>query len=210
MPTERFDKLKEQKRRCIGEAVIGEIRLVSCENLEISRIARRAGVSRGSLYTYFRDKDDMILCVMCWTWREALEYDMANLQSCGGDLWEAQERALDHRLEVCRTNPLFRQIYLAGKNSPNAYEAEFCDIREREYGAYKEWVYLNMEKARLRRRERADIDRLLEICGALLMAAVLEYICGAREEREIVLDFKERLRQLKSGVEEMEGGAKEK
>ena len=207
MPTERFDKLNEQKKKRIGDAIIGEIRQHSCKNMEISRIAQKAGVSRGSLYTYFQDKDDMILCVMCRTWREALERDKENLQSCGGDLWAMQELALNYRLEVCRANPLFRQIYLAGKNSDNAYEADFCSVREREYEEYKEWIYEHMDKGPLKRRERADIHRLLGICGALLMASVLECMCGAREEPEILLRFKEQLSHLKSELEERGNGA---
>ena len=59
MPTERFAALADSKKQRIRDAVISEFTRTSYGELQISKIARNAQVSRASLYTYFRDKEDL-------------------------------------------------------------------------------------------------------------------------------------------------------
>lgn len=59
MPTERFSSLSESKRKRISDAVVHEFMRTTYGELQISKIARGAGVSRASLYTYFAGKEDL-------------------------------------------------------------------------------------------------------------------------------------------------------
>lgn len=59
MPTERFAALADSKKQRIRDAVISEFTRTSYGELQFSKIARSAQVSRASLYTYFRDKEDL-------------------------------------------------------------------------------------------------------------------------------------------------------
>ena len=61
MPTERFTRLEREKKRRISEAVILEFQRTPYGEMQISRIAKSARVSRASLYTYFLGKEDMFL-----------------------------------------------------------------------------------------------------------------------------------------------------
>lgn len=61
MPTERFAGLEESKRKRIRDAVINEFQRTTYRDLQISKIAREAQVSRASLYTYFLNKEDLFL-----------------------------------------------------------------------------------------------------------------------------------------------------
>ena len=60
MPTERFERLSELKKRRIAKAIMDEIEQSSIEKLNMCRIAKKASISRGSLYLYFENKSDMI------------------------------------------------------------------------------------------------------------------------------------------------------
>ncbi|RGC55593.1 TetR/AcrR family transcriptional regulator [Dorea longicatena] len=61
MPTERFYRISEQKRRKIGEAIIQEIQQRGYRSIQLGKIASKANISRASLYTYFENKDDTVV-----------------------------------------------------------------------------------------------------------------------------------------------------
>ena len=65
MPTERFERLSELKKRRIAKAIMDEIEQNSIEKLNMCRIAKKASISRGSLYLYFENKSDMICFSLC-------------------------------------------------------------------------------------------------------------------------------------------------
>ena len=60
MPTQRFLKLKEEKRQVILSAAVHEFSRVPYSSASINQIIKEADISRGSFYTYFEDKDDLM------------------------------------------------------------------------------------------------------------------------------------------------------
>ena len=60
MPTQRFFKLKEEKRQLILKAAAHEFSRVPYSAASINQIIKEADISRGSFYTYFEDKDDLL------------------------------------------------------------------------------------------------------------------------------------------------------
>ena len=60
MPTQRFLNLKESKKNAILEAAANEFARVPYSAVSINQIIKEAEISRGSFYTYFEDKDDLM------------------------------------------------------------------------------------------------------------------------------------------------------
>lgn len=60
MPTQRFLKLKDEKKRVILDAAVHEFSRVPYSSASINQIIKEAEISRGSFYTYFEDKDDLM------------------------------------------------------------------------------------------------------------------------------------------------------
>ena len=60
MPTQRFLNLKESKKIAILEAAANEFARVPYSAASINQIIKEAEISRGSFYTYFEDKDDLM------------------------------------------------------------------------------------------------------------------------------------------------------
>lgn len=60
MPTSRFFALAEDKRRRIVKCCEEELNRVCFDAVSINRIVKNAGISRGSFYTYFTGKEDLI------------------------------------------------------------------------------------------------------------------------------------------------------
>lgn len=64
MPTQRFLKLKEEKKQVILAAAIHEFSRVPYSLASINQIIKEADISRGSFYTYFEDKDDLMQYIL--------------------------------------------------------------------------------------------------------------------------------------------------
>ncbi|PNV62627.1 TetR/AcrR family transcriptional regulator [Clostridium sp. chh4-2] len=78
MPTQRFYNLSENKRAVIKMAAIHEFSRALYADASINKIIKEAGISRGSFYTYFEDKSDL------------LRYLMEDFQSeCKGVIWKS-------------------------------------------------------------------------------------------------------------------------
>ena len=60
MPSERFFRLPKEKAETIRNAAIQEFKRVSPEEASINKIIQTAEISRGSFYTYFEDKIDLL------------------------------------------------------------------------------------------------------------------------------------------------------
>ena len=64
MPTERFYRLPEEKKRSICSAAVKEFARVPLDKVSINQIIKEADISRGSFYTYFEDKDDLMRYIL--------------------------------------------------------------------------------------------------------------------------------------------------
>lgn len=64
MSTERFEKLSKDKRQRILDASREEFARVPYEEASINQIIKNAGISRGSFYTYFEDKKDLLKYIL--------------------------------------------------------------------------------------------------------------------------------------------------
>ena len=59
MPTQTFFNLLDKKRHKILNAAVQEFTIRNLAEANISNIVKAAGISRGSFYQYFADKEDL-------------------------------------------------------------------------------------------------------------------------------------------------------
>ena len=91
MPTERFYKLPEEKKKAIRDAAMEECIRVPFEKVSINKIIQNAGISRGSFYTYFEDKRDLVRYIFSDTADKLKFFWTKSVVTHGGDLWIASE-----------------------------------------------------------------------------------------------------------------------
>lgn len=78
MPSERFMRLPEEKRKRICTAATEEFLHHPYSQVSINQIIRNAGIPRGSFYQYFEDKKDLFVHLMS-TWKEMVSQRMLEL-----------------------------------------------------------------------------------------------------------------------------------
>ena len=89
MPTLRFLNLEEEKRRRILEAAKKEFSSYDYDKVSINRIIQESGISRGAFYTYFLDKDDLLVHLFEAEEDKAVRYFMEIMQRNQGDFFQS-------------------------------------------------------------------------------------------------------------------------
>src|SRR5690349_3761299 len=64
MPRPRFDKLDDDKKRSILTIAAEEFAVHGYEASSYNRIIERSGISKGAIYYYFDDKEDLYATVL--------------------------------------------------------------------------------------------------------------------------------------------------
>ena len=102
MPSERFKRLPEEKQKKIRDACMAEYTRTTIEKASLNRMIEDAGISRGSFYTYFDSKWD-VLGYLCESFiNEFYECGERGLEAAQGDIWEMLDQSLNGSLALCR------------------------------------------------------------------------------------------------------------
>ena len=108
--TDTFDKLADGKREALLSVAIGEFAANGFNGTSINGLARKAGVSIGSLYSYFPSKDDLFLTIVA-RGHDLLESAVADLDPGAG--FVANYRSMLHRArDYALSNPELNLVYL--------------------------------------------------------------------------------------------------
>lgn len=142
MPKQTFLNLPEEKRNTIVGAAIDEFAKNGLENASTNRIVANSGISKGSFYQYFEDKQDVFMHLLTVIEHEKVEYfkgkhpPRTNMDTFGYFRW-----MIKAGMEFNTTHPLLTQAIsrvLFGEGM--YYGNTFADIRERTAQALKAMI----------------------------------------------------------------------
>lgn len=195
MPTKRFAKLRPYKQEAIRHAVMKEFQRTPYGEMQISNIARTAHISRGSLYTYFYNRQDMFLYALDQSWREMLEYDQKKLLDCRGDYWEMLKQSLAHQMEICGMTPIYRLLYLSLKSRMAGCSLQEESGNSEGLWAYQSWLFRHADQNKLGCTE-AEFFKLSDQCSHLLRESVQHYLLYGEDEAVIQKEFERKLEKI--------------
>lgn len=95
MPTERFYRLPEEKKEVIRKAALKEFTRVVPEEASINKVIHDADISRGSFYTYFDSKYDLLKWLFSDKVKKYQYFYVNDLKENGGNIWLTFEKALE-------------------------------------------------------------------------------------------------------------------
>lgn len=114
-----FDKISPDKRDKILNVAVQEFASCGFENANINTIAKKAGVSVGSLYKYFDTKSDLFLTSINYG-IETLETLLGDVVASDVDIMEKLERILRAAIEFSRKNDVMIKLYNEFTTESNA------------------------------------------------------------------------------------------
>lgn len=200
MPTERFYNLPKGKKEIIKQAAMAEFVRVPFEKASINKIIKEAGISRGSFYTYFEDKHD----ILAYIFEDAAEkFQCAWERSAKknhGDLWKTMESLLD--ANVFDSQETILQLVKNIVDSVQMYGVTNHLSRDMSPGQSTMLMvmYESIDKSDFR-------DQSIETFGMLIsmiffeMARGLEWFYVNPEDKEKIKEvFREKLDILQYGI----------
>ncbi|MGN0157651.1 MAG: TetR/AcrR family transcriptional regulator [Brotaphodocola sp.] len=197
MPTKRFDSLPEKKKDVIRKAVLQELCRVSGGDIKISKIAEAAHISRTSFYTYFKDKEDACLMVLRQSWKKIFDMNKHILLEQEGDFWMMQQEVLRKYLIMGREHASCRFLYLSSGFVNASCNEIFGKVRMEEYQEYKQWVFRHLNPSKYQNWTEEEFGVLQDICHAVMMNSLQQYLLGDIQETEAEESFLESFRLLK-------------
>jgi AcrR family transcriptional regulator len=108
MPRARFFKLEKERRDAILEAAAEEFAASGFVRTSLNRIIQRSGISKGAMYYYFEDKQDLYVTVIRRAWdrfREGSGLSVPDADTAEGFL-EGVESLVERTVEFARQRPV--------------------------------------------------------------------------------------------------------
>lgn len=206
MPTERFFRLPEEKVEAIRKAAIKEFMRVPPEGVSINRIIRDADISRGSFYTYFDDKYEMLRWLFSDRVKVYWKFYEASLEENGGDIWDTFEKALRRNIQDVFGDGFMKILQnLLESSALSDMFREGLDAEECENGNLDTKQQFIKRLYELTDREKCPLDEtgfadLVEMHGIILLMALKLAIRDKKPMEEIEEFFNRRMKLLRYGA----------
>jgi AcrR family transcriptional regulator len=133
MPKQTFLNLPDEKRQTIINAAIEEFAGYGLENASTNRIVANSGISKGSFYQYFEDKQDVFMYLLTVLEREKLEFFKGrHPPSMNMDTFQYFRWMIKTGMEFNTSHPLLTQAISRVMFGEGMYYGNtFADVRER-------------------------------------------------------------------------------
>ena len=114
MPRPRFDKLSEDKKRAILDAAAAEFSTNGFHAASFNRIIENTGLSKGAMYYYFDDKEDLFLTVVK-KFQDAIMEQLGDLGPCDDpeSYWEEIRKLFERGARIKQEDPTIIHMGMA-------------------------------------------------------------------------------------------------
>ena len=203
MPTERFYRLPVEKIENIRQAAIQEFKRVTPEEASINKIIQSADISRGSFYTYFIDKYDLLEWLMGDFIGSYRRFYLDGLRMNGGDLWDIYARVLEYTVHwvddqglVEIVGNMMRGSQFADQMAQGAFC--MCEIEEANR-KYVDEMYNYIDPACCK-LSREEFEELLKMHVSTLIIALRRYYAEGQSLEEITASYHRCMKLLRYGA----------
>ena len=205
MPTQRFYNLSEAKKNVIIKAAKQEFSRVLYSDASINKIIKEAGISRGSFYTYFEDKEDLLVYIMEDFQNKCKSSIWKALENAKGDLFNAVDRIILYVIQNGRQNEDFN-FY---KNILSDYHLTTDTVGFRQHAflhnyepfhVFTEGCFKRLDKDKYKLQNAADFGYLLELICIVSLKTIAIVYDGIASEEDAKKVYDMQMNILKAGV----------
>lgn len=200
MPTERFYNLPAEKKKLIFEAAMEEFIRVPFEKASINKIIKTAGISRGSFYTYFTDKRDVLGYIfenfsenMVQSWKDCAEKN-------SGDLWKTAKAFLDYSITNTKVDILQLMKNIVDSEKMFGVTHQLCQVKRPDLTALQEVMYQSVDKSDFKDSSMETFSKLLTMIFMAMGQCMEWYYHHPEDEEKIKKIFGEKLEILQYGI----------
>lgn len=208
MPKQTFFNLPEEKReRILNEAVM-EFKNYNFDMASINRIVEKSGISKGSFYQYFKDKEDLYIYIMTIIGDKKIEYLTPTLMNFNElSFYEALREMYRVGIQFALENPDYLEI---GTRMMRDTSGIMLKIRDTFSPKGDEMFIALLKKGQNMGDIRLDLD--LKLVAKLLISmqmSVVDYYFEKHQDEGYSMKIMEELDKffdlLKNGISKEEG-----
>lgn len=200
MPTERFYNLPAWKKKLIRQAATEEFARVPFEKASINKIIKIAGISRGSFYTYFIDKYD----VLGYLFEDATDKFQNSWVSFAGknngDLWKTAEEFLNHSIVNTKENVLQLVKNIVDSERIFGVTHHLLENNDCQRIALQEVMYYCIDKSDFKDQSIDAFGKVTSMIFFELAHCMGWYYHHQEDEEKIKKIFHEKLEILQYGI----------
>lgn len=179
MPKETFYNLDGAKQRRIFQAAVQEFSRRSFNEASINQIIKQAGISRGSFYQYFQDKEDIYLYMLTEIGKEktaAIE-QVRQQRPAGDDFFAALLQMTEAALDWARAMPQYNQIGMRMILDDSEF---IIKLRQLSPAAVNQFITL-IERDQKRGLIKSDVkpELVIDVIMVLMQHCLKEYYQSA-------------------------------
>lgn len=177
-----FDNISSEKKNKILTVALNEFATKGYESANINTIAKRSGVSVGSLYKYFDSKSDLFLTTV-YNGINALETVLAEISGSKDDVMLKLEKLVRTAVEYSRKQSDLIKLYYEITAENNAELVRTLSKKMESVAAevYIDTIITGQEKGEIRK----DIDPKMAafLLDNMIMVIQFTYTCDYYSER---------------------------
>lgn len=203
MPKERFYGLPSEKRESILCAAREEFAKFHFEAVSVSRIVKGAGISQGSFYTYFENKEDLWRYLFEELWSEAKVWFYETLKKCDGNICDAALYAVARMVKIDKEQPEFgyyRNILMdVGRiGTVDLLHGDFSVGTEQSFRGFVNTCYEKTNLDCVREIDREGFACLLEILVMIVLKSAVIFASGNCDNVKILMVAERQIRLLRA------------
>lgn len=197
MPTKTFQRLPEEKQARLIEAAWAEFTRVNYVDTSINNIVKDAGISRGSFYQYFTDKDDLFSYLLEEVRDRFIKVYLRLLDEAQGDLFQLQVIAYDRFLQRGESDPCLNRFIRILRINPGFDLRKM--IAEKPERMLLEEMYSHMDTSALRRQDLPFVQHVFSLSVMALCSTIMDSLIRPEEAGTYRLELKNRLEIIQYG-----------
>ncbi|WP_049962378.1 TetR/AcrR family transcriptional regulator [Oribacterium sp. FC2011] len=206
MSTERFEKLSKDKRQRILNAAREEFARVPYEEASINQIIKNAGISRGSFYTYFEDKRDLLQYIFKEEGEKNSHFLKEIVLENRGDFWKAITEYTRRVAGYMKKGTIQQSINILTQTNMMRRVVDWVEtdikIREETEKEQLEWMMEHLDLSLMDvRGSKERLGLILKSAHMLSVTALFNMLLHPDKDENLILrEFNMQLELLRYGA----------
>ncbi len=201
MPTDRFARLPAEKKEIIRMAAISEFTKVPFEKVSINKIIQNADISRGSFYTYFEDKRDLLQYVFSDILLQAYEFFRKRLIQNQGNYWKTLDEMFLDWFQFEWSENLTEIARIAMLQTEGGRFSGCKGLKSMEKAVdIEKWIYDNGDWSDLRSQDKEFIRLTADLGMQTLVMSLGQRFDFPERTEEIYHMFTQKLEIIQKGA----------
>ncbi|MGI6574743.1 MAG: TetR/AcrR family transcriptional regulator [bacterium] len=180
MPKDTFYNLSAEKQKRIYAAAVQEFSTRRFSEASINQIVKNAGISRGSFYQYFADKEDIYLYMIKEIGKEKMAlFNEAEAFATAEDFISAYMRLYELAMQWVKEKPEYNQIFMLMELDDSQFIRKLRELSAEGFSLLKGLLARDQKQGLI--KTDIDADLLIDIIYELMMNSFRTYAQNGSE-----------------------------